>query len=156
MTITTTRRTQQGMLLLEGLIAILLFSVGILAIVGLQANALRAVTQTKYRSDAGFFADEVVSQMWANRSNIASYAYAGTGAPPAAIANWVGRVQGGLPGAQNHAPKITVNSTAYVGPPNYTAYQVTVQVFWQMPDELNAVPQPPPHSVTTTASIQCC
>jgi type IV pilus assembly protein PilV len=165
---TTARIRQRGVLLLEAMIAILLFSIGVLAVVALQANAIKNVTQSKYRSDAAFLADQLIGQMWANRTNIPSYAYSG-GTPPAVMANWVNQIEDahtGLPMAATYEPTVTVTSTDYAGPPPYTAYQVSVTVYWQTADDSNAGPQPqvrkkpgsrpPPHSFTATALIPCC
>ena len=43
-------------MLLEALIAILIFSMGILALMGMQATAINTVSESKYRSNAGFLA----------------------------------------------------------------------------------------------------
>ncbi|HYD62817.1 MAG TPA: hypothetical protein VEC35_20860 [Noviherbaspirillum sp.] len=66
--------TQQGMALLESLIAILIFSLGILAIVGLQAVNLKQTADAKHRVDASFLANQSLGMMWADRANIASHA----------------------------------------------------------------------------------
>lgn len=58
---------QSGSVILEALIAILIFSVGILAMVGMQATAISNVSDAKYRADAGFLADQIIGVMWANR-----------------------------------------------------------------------------------------
>jgi type IV pilus assembly protein PilV len=115
---------QKGATLLEALIGILIFSVGILALVGMQALAIKHMSDAKYRSDASFFANEIIGQMWVNRSNLATYAYAGAGAPPAAINSWVTSIQNTLPGvtAAANLPIITVAGTT-----------VTVTVRWQLP-----------------------
>ena len=47
------------MSLLEGLLAILIFSVGILALVALQATSVRATTDAKLRADASFMASQL-------------------------------------------------------------------------------------------------
>lgn len=65
---------QRGMMLLEGLIAILIFSFGILAIVGLQVSTLRYTTDAKYRADASFIANQSIGTMWTDRNNLAAYA----------------------------------------------------------------------------------
>ena len=70
-------RQQQGAILLEGLIAILLFSMGILAIVGLQAAAIKTVADSQYRLQASFLANRLVAQMWANTADISSYVVPG-------------------------------------------------------------------------------
>jgi type IV pilus assembly protein PilV len=147
---------QRGALLLEGLIGILLFSIGILAIVSLQGTALKEVTQSKYRSDASFLADQVIGQIWSNRTNAASYAYSGSGTAPSTLTSWIQEVQARLPNSQTYNPKVTVTPTAYPGPPAYTNYQVTITLFWQLPDEFNTTPRPPAHSVTVSTSIPCC
>lgn len=59
---------QSGSAILEALIAILIFSVGILALVGMQAAAIGNVSDAKYRADASFFADQIIGQMWAGRA----------------------------------------------------------------------------------------
>lgn len=51
-------------MLLEALIAILIFSVGILAIVALQAVSIKLAGDAKYRSDAALLAEEMLAQMW--------------------------------------------------------------------------------------------
>lgn len=63
---------QQGMILLEGLIAILIFSVGILGAVGLQATMIKANTDAKYRVEAGLAVEEYISQMWVNQINLST------------------------------------------------------------------------------------
>lgn len=60
-------------MLLEGLIAVVIFSLGVLAIVGLQAATLRQTTDAKYRVDASFLANQSIGLMWADRSNLESH-----------------------------------------------------------------------------------
>lgn len=67
------KSTQKGMVLLEALIAILLFSMGILALVGLQANMLQNTTASKFRADASYIAQQQIGTMWANPANAATY-----------------------------------------------------------------------------------
>jgi type IV pilus assembly protein PilV len=64
---------QHGVVLLEAMIAILIFSVGILGIIGLQAAMIKNVAQSKYRADANFVAQEMIGNMWADPTNIANY-----------------------------------------------------------------------------------
>jgi type IV pilus assembly protein PilV len=66
-------KLQEGVVLLEALIAIVLFSIGILAIVGLQAAMIKNTSDNKYRSDASFIAQERIGQMWADPGNLANY-----------------------------------------------------------------------------------
>ena len=68
-TTSPTSAKQQGSVLLEGLIAILIFSMGILALVGLQAAAIKNSSDAKYRADASYLANQIIGQMWADRAN---------------------------------------------------------------------------------------
>lgn len=67
------KSTQQGVVLLEALIAILLFSMGVLAIVGLQATMVKNVADSKYRAEAGYIAQQTIGQMWLFDPNNPSY-----------------------------------------------------------------------------------
>ncbi len=64
---------QQGVVLLEALIAVLIFSMGILALVGLQATMLKSTTGSKFRSDASYIAQQRIGRIWADPVNAASY-----------------------------------------------------------------------------------
>ncbi len=57
---------QSGVMLIEALIAILIFSIGVLGIIGLQGTAVKASTDSKYRSEAALLANELIGQMWAS------------------------------------------------------------------------------------------
>jgi len=69
------RDSQSGAMLLEALIAILIFSLGILAVIGLQAQSIRNSAESKYRSDASFLANQLIGRMWADRANLAAYSH---------------------------------------------------------------------------------
>ena len=57
-------RRQSGVMLIEALIALLIFSVGILGIVGMQSAAVQASGDAKYRSDAALLANQLIGRMW--------------------------------------------------------------------------------------------
>ena len=61
-------RPQRGMTLLEVLVSLLVFSLGILGIVGLQARAIQYSFDAEDRSRAATIANEVVATMWANKT----------------------------------------------------------------------------------------
>lgn len=61
---------QKGMVLLEALIAVVIFSMGILAIAGLQATMVKNTSDAKYRSDAAFIAQQALGQMWADPAHL--------------------------------------------------------------------------------------
>jgi len=57
---------QSGMALLEALIGILIFSIGILAMVAMQAASVSAVADAQYRVEAVNAANQLLSQIWVN------------------------------------------------------------------------------------------
>ena len=99
---------QQGIVLLESLIAILIFSMGILALMGLQAAMIGNTTDAKYRADAAYIAKQRLGEMWADPTNLASFVESNT------------NISAQLP-----------NGTRTVTLPNAT--EVLVLVTWQVP-----------------------
>jgi len=117
------KHRQSGVALLEALVGILIFSIGILAMMGLQAQSIRNTVEAKYRNEAAYLANQIIGQMWVDRTNLANYDTT-AGASPQMV-SWRNRVANVLPrvvpGGAN-SPTIAV-----------AANQVTVTVFWQMP-----------------------
>lgn len=66
--------TQEGSVLLEALIAITIFSAGILAMIWLQAAAARQVADSKYRLEASFIANQSLGEIWARRQERQQFA----------------------------------------------------------------------------------
>ncbi len=60
---------QEGFLLLEVLLAIVIFSIGILGVLGLQAVMVNHSTEANLRSIASLVAEERISEMWADPAN---------------------------------------------------------------------------------------
>lgn len=117
-------RTQRGIALIEALVGILLFAIGILGLVGLQASMTKAQTTAKARGDAAYLANEVVSRMWLDRANIANYATAPSSVcTDATCAAWVNKVGTTLPVGQ-----ATITATPSTG-----AVQLTIT--WSPPNE---------------------
>lgn len=122
-------------MLLEALIGILIFSLGILALVGMQATALRATTDARDRTEASNLATELVGELWLDRANLVNYVYDGSGTPPAALVNWVNDVEAMLPGAAANHPTVTVGASGTL--PVSVGTEVEVVVFWQNPSDPN-------------------
>jgi type IV pilus assembly protein PilV len=133
---------QRGVMLIEALLAILIFSIGILAVVGMQSVAIKDVAQAKYRSEAGFLADELVAQLWTDNGNIAAYNWPQGGSLPTRLQTWAGRVNSKMPGGLQ--PVVTVTGATAQGG------TVQIQIFWQMPEEVSQGTQ---HSYTVLASV---
>jgi len=128
---------QQGSVLLEGLIAILIFSMGILAIVGLQAAAIKTVADSQYRLEASFLANRLIAQMWTDTANITNYALPGG----SAATNWKAEVQALLPGSTTLPPTVDISGDVATG------YTVTLQLNWKAAGETSE------HKYTTIAYI---
>jgi type IV pilus assembly protein PilV len=134
---TRARPQQRGFMLIEALIAILIFSVGILGMVGLQAAAVNQSTDARYRSEAAYLADQLLSQMWVGDRTVAALQakYASCGSSCTGWYAWYQRVQGVLPGVSDSGdtrPIVTVDTDG----------RVKIKVFWRMPSE---DPATPPH-----------
>lgn len=115
-------------MLLEVLIGMLLFLIGIVGIVSLQAASAKHTTDAKYRTEAAYLANAIIGRMWSDTSSLSSYAL-----PPATAVTcpaasgaterdkWVCEVGTILPNTTGaNAPTIVIN-----GP------TVTVTVQWQ-------------------------
>ena len=55
---------QRGMMMIEALMAILIFSLGILGMVGVNALAVASQSDAQYRTDANKFATQIINQIW--------------------------------------------------------------------------------------------
>jgi type IV pilus assembly protein PilV len=64
------KSTQSGVVLIEAMVAILLFSIGILAVAGLQASMLRNTGDARYRADASYIAQQSIGLLWSNVDDI--------------------------------------------------------------------------------------
>lgn len=145
---------QQGSVLLEALIAILIFSFGLLGLIGIQASAVGLSIDAKYRADAAYLANQIVSQMWVDRANLDGYAHhaGGTACSPTGGASgnpkvhngtssgsWTYQVAKSLPGATEDKQQIRVTTTTTSPlPPATPATPVSlveITLCWKRPSE---------------------
>lgn len=121
------RTQQQGVVMLEALLGIFIFSIGILALIGMQAVAVKNTIEAQYRTEAGFLANEIIGAMWVNNANPAAFATASCSSNTTCAA-WVTKVQAMMPGSTGAlAPSIAVAGS-----------QVTVTVSWQKAGETSS------------------
>ena len=115
------RRSQAGVMILEALVAILIFSLGIIALMGLQANSIAQVSQAKYRTDAAYLANQILGRMWVEPvanplTNFQGAGYSGR-------SGWDALVASSLPNGQaNIAVDAATNA-------------VTVTITWRQPED---------------------
>lgn len=76
-------RQARGFSLVEALVALLVLSIGLLGIAGLQLTAMRNNQAAYLRSQAVALADDILERIRANRGDVAAYAVALGGDPPA-------------------------------------------------------------------------
>lgn len=117
-----TKRPQQGVALIEVLVAAFLLSLGILGLIGLQARAINLSVDAEDRNRASLIANDLASAMWLNDDVNVDLGDVADDAPP----SWANRVQnlalGGLPGG-------TIEVTALVDPPR----SADVTITWRAP-----------------------
>jgi type IV pilus assembly protein PilV len=140
---------QQGMILIEALVGILIFSMGILALVGMQASAISAQSDAQYRIEAANLANKMLSQIWLNvdrtsattiQTSLGGFAhqttggncsYSGTASTNALVTDWVSEVSSDsgtrLPGATAAMQQIVVDTANF--------NRVTITVCWRAPNE---------------------
>ena len=154
------RSGQHGSFLIEALIGILIFSLGILALVGMQAAAISAQSDARYRTEASNLAQQMINTMWLNVNRTSTGAlqtsltgfqhqpggtscnFSGTAATTAFVTNWVADVTAagsGMPGATSAMQQIIVDTSA--GGYN----RVTITLCWLPPRAAT----PSKHTVVT-------
>lgn len=121
------KSTHQGIVLLEALVAVLLFSMGVLALVGLQAAMMKNTEDAKYRSEASYIAQQTLGQVWLNPADPGALSTNASGVSIAKL----------LPEGRK---TVTVNTNAD------NVSEVTVRIDWKQPGK-------DPHHFSTTAMI---
>jgi type IV pilus assembly protein PilV len=138
-------RKNAGIMLVEALVSILVFSIGILALVGMQAVAVKVSSDAKYRSDAALLANQLIGQMWVSdrtqatlQANYSSpsgagytaWAWGGTGSAGTQTSPASGTVLSNLPGAL--APSVVITPVATTSIPSSL---VTITIRWISPND---------------------
>lgn len=111
-----------GIVLIEVLIALLIFMFGVLGMVGLQASVTRAQTDSKFRADASYLAGEMMGRLWSDAGNVANYDSSKCASTDQCTA-WQSKVTASLP---NGSGSVTVDSSS----------NATITVTWTGPDNL--------------------
>jgi type IV pilus assembly protein PilV len=121
------------MMLIEAMIGILIFTIGILALIGMQALAIRNTVDAKYRTEASLLSNQIIATMWTDVTNLAIYdTTSAIGCPVGGAAStpreraacrreaWITQVSAALPGAVGpNAPAISVAGST-----------VTLTIYW--------------------------
>ncbi|MBP5997558.1 MAG: prepilin-type N-terminal cleavage/methylation domain-containing protein [Azonexus sp.] len=113
---------QEGFALMEALVAMLIFALGILGMVGLQASMTREQTAAKLRSDAAYLASEFVGNMWGDIPNLGQYSSANCNGYTR-CRDWLNKVAATMPGG----------SATLIVTPGVGFADVSVTVIWVLP-----------------------
>ncbi len=113
-------RAQRGFALVEALVSILIFSVGILGLMGLEARAINFSADAEDRNRAALFASDVSSSMWL----AGSVTIDNTTVPT--LAQWQAKVAAST---QTGLPLGTLSVTPVAGTTNAADIVIT----WQSP-----------------------
>ncbi|GAB2180553.1 hypothetical protein DLREEDagrD3_07760 [Denitratisoma sp. agr-D3] len=153
----STRQDQRGVFLLEALIGILIFSIGAITMIALQANGIAAQTDAQYRIEAANLADQILGDINLNvnrqnattlQASLAGFAhqtggsncnFSGAASANALVTAWVSAITtdaaSRLPGATSTMQQIQVDTGTF--------NRVTVTLCWQSPADV----QPRRHTV---------
>lgn len=139
---------QRGVMLLEALISILIFSIGILAIVALQANSIKLASDSKYRADASLLANQLIGQMWLANSSPTFVADFSTGG--AQYNTWAtSSVALTLPLAGVSSPSVTIVQSTDLAASTVSS-SVTIDIYWSVPGETAGAS---PHHYNTRTQV---
>lgn len=144
------KKAQRGFFLLEALIAILIFSLGVLGMIAMGSAAIAGQTDAQVRTEAQTLADQLVGEIALNvdrtseatiAASLAGFAhhptpggyctFAGPAGSASAVTTWLGRVTGarGLPGAVDTRQSIAITT----GAPGWNRVMITM--CWQGPND---------------------
>jgi type IV pilus assembly protein PilV len=115
------------------MVSILIFSIGVIALIGTQSVMVGNSIDAENRIQAAYLANQLVGQMWVDRgvddANLNTYdtADGGTRPPGHFLDTWLAQVAASLPGASGaNAPTVRVNTGTG---------QVDITIRWQRPSE---------------------
>jgi type IV pilus assembly protein PilV len=123
---------QRGMTLVEILVAIVVLSVGLLGLAGLQLKGMQVNQGSAYRWQAALLVEDIADRMRADRTSAQNGQYNVTGGVPATtgssttqsvLQDWWSRVQAQLPGAQATIGPVAPGATA-------NSFSIPISVTW--------------------------
>lgn len=130
------------MMLLEAFLAMVIFSIGVIGLLGMQTAAIKTTGDARQRAVAAFYANQIISHMWADsRSSLADYehnatgdacgSFSGSASSHDNVTSWIS----GLSGELNGLTSDSVASELQQIKVDTGTNLVEVTVCWKNPDE---------------------
>jgi type IV pilus assembly protein PilV len=136
----TRRVLQRGAMLIEGLVAITIFSFGILAVIGMMTTHMSTAADARYRIEASQFADSILADIRGSAAATRATDFGGPGG--AGYDRWLGRIES----AQLPRTGIDDNEQLEIA---FAGADVTVTVRWRAPADRSDEP----HQYVTVGSM---
>jgi type IV pilus assembly protein PilV len=123
----TFKAHQKGVSLLEGLLSIVLFSVGMLSLLMLLSTSLVETGNARYRSEASLLASDLIGQMWTGDRSLTALRKRFTETTSDDYQRWLRTVHDRLPGTDgtHNLPAITIDDHR----------KVQIVLYWQAPGD---------------------
>ena len=135
------RIAQSGVALLEAMVAVLIFSFGVLGLIAILAGSIRATNDARYRAEAANLAQALLGAMWSTRAADLDTEF-GAGGPQ--LVAWQSQVASLLPAATgSNLPIVDLSQPGL----STQSRSVVVTMFWQRPGEAGR------HQLLITAQI---
>jgi len=109
-----TQKHQQGVALIEVMVSLLIFSLGVLGVVAMQGKAITYTVDAENRSRAAMLANDIVASMWLEGTT-----------SPTTQTTWEGRVADAtVSGLPNATPTVSTDAATGI---------TTVTITWRAP-----------------------
>jgi type IV pilus assembly protein PilV len=133
-----TATRQHGVALLEIVCALLIFAVGVLGLVKLQAVSVQQASDARYRALAALQVSDLIGKMWVSDRTPATLkaSFSSDGANGAGYASWLAAVwASGLPGVAGRPPTVSIATVSGLGTNSTDSSLATITVYWKAPGD---------------------
>jgi type IV pilus assembly protein PilV len=143
------QRVTTGFMLIEVLVALLIFSLGILGVLAGQRQLIQQASAAQYRAIAAAQAADLVSKMWlSDRSAATIQAAFASSSQGAGYTSWLKTLAAsGLPGIATNPPVVSFATVAGGGSAKASSL-ANITIYWQAPGDDK------PHQFTSLAQLK--
>lgn len=115
-------KNNKGFYIIEGIISILIFSIGILGVIKIQANSITNIADGQFRITAVSLSNSLLNQMLLDKQNINSYLNKSNDN----YKKWETSLESNLPGIIDNPPELSLESYNY-------GQSIKLIVYWLNP-----------------------